>query len=50
MCKGILVEKHIERGQSAAETLLKNNKWNEKTLEAKAIEELHNKYLVCRSP
>jgi hypothetical protein len=39
-----------ERGQSAAETLLKNNKWNEKALEAKAIEELHNKNLVVISP
>ncbi|PIT99833.1 MAG: hypothetical protein COT74_08590 [Bdellovibrionales bacterium CG10_big_fil_rev_8_21_14_0_10_45_34] len=39
-----------ERGQSAAEALLKNNKWNEKTLEAKAIEELQNKNLDVISP
>ena len=39
-----------ERGQSAAETLVDSNKWNEKTLEAKAIEELHNKKLDVINP
>ncbi len=39
-----------ERGQLAAESLLKNNKWNEKHLESKAIEELQNNKLDVISP
>lgn len=39
-----------ERGQSAVETLLKNNNWNEKNLESKAIEELQNNNLNVISP
>lgn len=39
-----------ERGQAAAETLIKNNKWSERALESKAIKELQNKQLIVMTP